>query len=162
MLKECENAYERDAVNGKEVDTPYLSRDILTIKLNDSDFTGLVLSDEAYDEGGLLSSKVEFEYDENGALTLFKRESYEEGELSSSRETKYEYDSDGVVVKESSYDSEGRLTALREYWPNTSDATAKHRENILKASYQYDEDGNITGGFDYDEEGNVIKTYPGY
>lgn len=164
MLEKCESEEEKEYISGKEVNVMDVLAGnapamMMTIKLNDRDRTGVPLNEEVYEEGKI-SEKTEFEYNENGALIREKFESYGEGEMSFRTET--EYDSDGAEVKWSRYDSEGRLTALREFWPNTSDADAKHRENIQKAEYDYDEEGNIVRGYDYDEEGNVIKTYGGH
>ena len=109
------------------------------------DECGNVILEVGYDANGNIINEIAYEYDENGNKILA---------TATSKRWKsnynYEYDQNGNCMRESCYDSEGKIKSNTEY---------KYDENGNKTfEVFYDESGRVTAETKckYDHLGNVI------
>ena len=111
---------------------------------------------------GNLSSKVNFQYNEDGNKT--EEISYNgDGELSGKK--KYQYDKDGNNTEMISYNGDGKVHMKYKYQYDedgnkTETISYKgDREIIYRTNYQYDKDGNNTEMISYKGDGELYSKF---
>ena len=122
------------------------------------DKNGNLLSEEEYDQNGLLVSSRTYEhvYDNNGNL-LFQKQ-YENGKLTETSEYAYKTDGSGYTYcfKRTSY-GEGLSKQITTYTEDgKTDSLVIYEEDGGKVVFVFSEDGDVVSETRYDKNGNVI------
>ena len=120
----------------------------------------------AYNKNGEVMSKVEREYDEYGNVTLsngFK--TIDHVVTNSTSKHEYEYDSNGNVLQETTYDEKDRFKSRYrcEYDENNNKTLVIYYDEEGEAEsrtvYDYNEDGNVTLEIHYNKNDAVTTSH---